>query len=263
MLIDEYLAYLADVRRLSHNTVRLRSTYMTKLAVDFDLRTVTTVQLRTWIAQPVWSAQTVNAVTATFRSFYRWALEAGHLEHDPAMPLRSLPVPPRKPRIASRAHVDAGLASKRLEVRALTMLGAECGLRVHEIAKLHRRDRADDWLTIIGKGGQQRSVHLSPELGTVLDELEAKHPDSDWYFTSRTGRHVTTETLRAWSRRELGTNPHSLRHLAGTTVYRGTGNNLRVTQVFLGHRYPATTAIYVHVERDDLIAAGAASRLAA
>lgn len=263
MLIDDYLAYLADVRRLSVNTLRLRSTYLTKLASSFDLRTVTTVELRTWIAQPDWSAGTVNAVTATVRSFYRWAVEVGHVAVDPAAPLRSLPVPMRKPRIASRAQVEAGLSAVRAEVRALTMLGAECGLRVHEIAKLARRDRAGDWLTIIGKGGQQRSVHISPELGDVLDVLETAHPDSEWYFPSRKGGHLTTETLRVWSRRELGTNPHSLRHLAGTTVYRGTGNNLRVTQVFLGHRYPATTAIYVHVERDDLIAASAASRLAA
>lgn len=266
MIIDDYLAYLTDVRRLSTNTIRLRSVYLSQLAADFDLLAVTTAQLRTWIADParrVWSAQTVNVATATFRSFYRWAFEMGRIDADPASPLRTIAVPARKPRIATRDQIAAGMSSKRLEVRALTLLGAECGLRVHEIAKLQKRDRQDDWLTIIGKGGQQRTVHTSPELASLLDDLDARHPESEWFFTSRTGGHVTTETLRVWSRRELGTNPHSLRHRAGTTVYRGTGNNLRVTQVFLGHRYPATTAIYVHVERDDLLAASAASRLAA
>lgn len=266
MIIDDFLAYLADVRRLSSNTVRLRSVYLAQLAADFELLTITTAQLRTWIAAPArreWSAQTVNAATATFRTFYRWAYEVGRIASDPAAPLRTVAVPARKPRIASRDQIAAGMASKRIEVRAMTLLGAECGLRVHEIAKLQKRERHDDWLTIIGKGGQQRTVHTSPELAGLLDRLDAKHPDSPWFFTSRTGGHTTTETLRVWSRRELGTNPHSLRHRAGTSVYQGTGNNLRVTQVFLGHRYPATTAIYVHVERDDLLAASAASRLAA
>jgi len=265
MIIDDYLAYIADVRRLSHNTVRQRTTYLMKLAADVDPLTATTTQLRAWIAaHHDWSAQTVNVVTAAVRSFYRWAVESGRLDRDPALALRYVAVPASKPRIATRDNIDAGLASRRLEVRAMTLLGAECGLRVHEIAKLRPVDRDGAWLTIIGKGGQLRSVHMSPELRSALDELAARHPDSPWYFpSSKNGGHLTTETLRRWSRCELGTNPHSLRHRAGTTVYRGTGNNLRVTQVFLGHRNPATTAIYVHVERDDLVRAGEAARLAA
>jgi len=57
------------------------------------------------------------------------------------------------------------------------------------------------------------------------------------------------------------TNPHSLRHRAGTVVYRGTGNDLRLTQEFLGHTSPAITAIYVHVEREDLQRASEAARV--
>lgn len=268
MLINEYLSFIVDVRRLSPNTVRLRSSYLTRFAADRELSAVTTADLRQWIAgegrAAEWSPRTINAVIATFRSFYRWAYEVGRVPVNPAAPLRTVPIPTRTPRIATVDHIAAGLGSKRREVRALTMLGAECGLRVHEIAKLHQRERSGEWLTIIGKGGQQRSVHMSPELCAVLDDLAAQHPDSGWYFPSgAAGGHVTTETMRKWARHELGTNPHSLRHRAGTAVYRGTGNNLRVTQVFLGHRNPATTAIYVHVEREDLLVASAASRLAA
>ncbi len=266
MLIDDYLAYLSNVRRVSPNTLRLRSTYVGMLAADVELLDATTTQLQTWIARPEmeWSARTTNAVTATVRSFYRWAFESGRISSDPGAALRMVAVPERKPRIASLAQIDAGLSSKRREVQAMTMLGAECGLRVHEIAKLHRDERDGEWLTIIGKGGRQRAVHMSPELCAVLDAIEARMDAGNrHYFASRNGGHVTTETLRVWSRRELGTNPHSLRHRAGTNVYRGTGNNLRVTQVFLGHRYPATTAIYVHVEREDLLRASEAARLAA
>jgi site-specific recombinase XerD len=265
-MINEYLAYLSTIRRLSSNTLRLRATYLEQLARDVDLLTATTSQLRAWVgSHPDWAPRTINVVVSTFRSFYAWAHETGLVAADPAMHLRGVVVPERKPRIATAAQLDAGLGSSRLEVRALTLLGAECGLRVHEIAKLRVDEREGDWITIIGKGGQQRSQHMSPELCAVLDELERKHPDCPWYFPSRKGRHghVTTQTLRVWSRRDLGTNPHSLRHRAGTTVYRGTGNNLRVTQVFLGHRYPATTAIYVHVEREDLMQAAEAARIAA
>lgn len=267
-LIDDFLSYIVDVRRLSPNTVRLRTVYLTRLGAEHELATATTVILRTWIADHArnseWSAQTINVAVGTFRSFYRWAYEGGRISDNPAMPLRNVTIPQRTPRIATVDHIAAGLASARVEVRAFTLLGAECGLRVHEIAKLHTSERDGEWLTIVGKGGRRRSVRMSPELCAVLDELAAKHPGDSWYFPSphRAHEHVATETLRGWARRELGTNPHSLRHRAGTTVYRGTENNLRVTQVFLGHRSPATTAIYVHVDRDDLTAASVASRFA-
>ncbi|MBD3941942.1 tyrosine-type recombinase/integrase [Microbacterium sp. NEAU-LLC] len=264
MLIDDYLAYLSDVRRCSASTVRLRSSYLTRLAAEVDLVAATALQLQTWIAaHPQWTPRTVNAVVATLRSFYRWAVEAGVVSRDPSTWLRPVKlVDVDDARIASPEQIAAGLASGRLEVRVVTMLGAEGGLRVHEIAKLHERDRDGQWLSVLGKGGRLRRVRVSPELGAALDELRAKHPDAGWYFPSR-GGHVSTQTVRNWTRRELGTNPHSLRHRAGTTVFKRTGNNLRVTQVFLGHASVATTAIYVHVEEDDLIEASAASRLAA
>lgn len=265
LIIDEYLTYIATVRRLSANTVRQRAVYLPRLAGDLEPLSASTEQLREWIARrDDWSPATVNVVVAALRSFYSWAVEMGRIDRDPSARLRYVPVPHRKPRIARREHLDAGLASDRIEVRVMTRLGAECGLRVHEIAKLRKDERDGEWLTIIGKGAHQRSVHLSPELRAELDKLAVRHPESPWYFPSpcRTD-HLATETLRKWSRRILATNPHSLRHRAGTTVYRGTGNNLRVTQVFLGHRNPATTAIYVHVERDDLILAGEAARIAA
>lgn len=59
----------------------------------------------------------------------------------------------------------------------------------------------------------------------------------------------------------LGGNPHSLRHRAATAVYRGSGNDIRVTQEFLGHSSPSMTARYVHVNDDDLRIALAAAAL--
>lgn len=262
-MIDDYLDYLENVRRVSRNTLRLREIYVRKLEEDHALAEVTDAQLRAWIAARThWSRETVNAVTATFRSFFRWAFEMGRIPVDPAAHLRRLTVPYRVPRIATDEHIAAGMRSKSRAIRAMTMLGAECGLRVHEMAKLHTRDRHDDWLVIVGKGGQTRTVHMSPELIHELDALE-REQGAGWYFPSPRGGHLSSEATRMRISRELGTNPHSLRHRAGTIVYRGTGNDLRLAQVFLGHRNPQTTAGYVHVQRADLLAASQAARIAA
>lgn len=263
MLIEEYLTYLTAVRRFSRNTVRLREVYIRQLADDLDLRHATPVQLQTWLARhDEWSTATVNAATATMRSFFEWAVESGILSVNPARKLTRLTVPPRKPNIATTEQIAAGLASDDAYVRAFTRLGAECGLRVHEIAKLHTSDRHDDWLTIVGKGGRTRVVHVQLELAAELDALEAAQ-GAGHYFRSPTRPHLTAESVRQRITRATGTNPHSFRHRAGTTVYRRTGNDIRLTQVFLGHSNSRTTEIYVHVERDDLIAASAAARIAA
>lgn len=265
MLIEEYLTYLTAVRRLSRNTVRLREVYIRQLADDLDLRHATPVQLQTWLARhDEWSPATVNAATATMRSFYEWAVESGILSVNPARKIACLTIPPSKPNIATPEQIAAGLASDDAYVRAFTRLGAECGLRVHEIAKLHTNDRRGEWLTIVGKGGRSRVVHVPDELAAELDDLEARQGAGHYFRSPATTRaHLTSEAVRQRMTRVTGTNPHSLRHRAGTTVYRRTGNDLRLTQVFLGHASARTTEIYVHVERDDLIAASAAARIAA
>lgn len=73
--------------------------------------------------------------------------------------------------------------------------------------------------------------------------------------------HVTPTTIYHWIRAALGANTHSLRHRAATAVYHGTGNDLRVTQEFLGHSNPQMTARYVHVTDRDLRLAAIAAQL--
>lgn len=141
----------------------------------------------------------------------------------------------------------------------MLLLGAECGLRRSEIASVHRDDIEAEWLYIVGKGGNQRVVYLSPD----MMELLAVHPERGWLFPNTAGGHITGEAVYKRIKRVTGLNPHSLRHRAGTAVYEGTGSNLRVAQEFLGHASPEMTARYVHVTRDDLMRAAQASRLAA
>ncbi|MFT4281570.1 tyrosine-type recombinase/integrase [Microbacterium sp.] len=255
-----FLDHITHARRQSTATVRLRDVYLRQLEQVVDLTAATTTDLIAWVNNPDWSPCTTNAAIATARAFYRWAHETGLIDTNPAAPLRRVSIPPKRPRVATAEHIDTGLATGNPTMQAIILLGAECGLRVHEIAKLHTDDRRGEWLDIIGKGGQQRTVHTSPELARLLDQLA---PEPGWYFPSPRGGHIVPATIRNWMRRHVGTNPHSLRHRAGTTVYQRTGNNLRLTQVFLGHRDPGTTAIYVHINDDDLRAASAAARIAA
>ena len=140
-------------------------------------------------------------------------------------------------------------------------LGAEGGLRVAEIAGLRTADRDGEWLTVTGKGGTIRTVHLEDELLEVLRTLEVTTARWGFYFPGRVHEPVAPSTVWRHVRALTGLNTHALRHRAGTSVYRNTGFDLRLAQEFLGHASPTTTAIYVHVDREDMSRASQATRL--
>jgi integrase len=108
----------------------------------------------------------------------------------------------------------------------------------------------------------QRSVAATPELCNLLDQLRDQ---TRWgyYFPGKSGGHAHPSMVWRHIRDVVGVNPHALRHRAGTVVYNRMGKDIRAAQVFLGHANSHTTEIYVHIERDDLLKASQAARLAA
>lgn len=255
-IIDEYKLYVRN-ETTSPSTVRVRDHYIDRLTADLDVEIATEAQLETWLRSHGWAPSSVNSALASIRHFYRWAERYGHIPDNPTRWLRRVRVPRKMGRIASDEAILGACMRSTVSTRIMILLGAECGLRRAEIAAVHRDDIEGEWLYVVGKGGHQRTVHLSPD----MLELLKVHPEPGWLFPGATGSHMTPDAVYQRIRRALGTNPHSLRHRAGTTVFEGTGNNLRVAQEFLGHASPEMTARYVHVTRGDLQRASAAARL--
>lgn len=254
-------------RKRSANTIRLRLFYVNKFWEWFghDLETAKHEDLEAYIyADANWSQNTQQAATASLRAFYNWATREGHLEHSPARDLPSVTVHRRRPRIASEPAIARAITCDSLTDRAMILLGAECGLRVSEIAGLSLNHRSGSWLHVIGKGNKQRSLALSPELAALLDEIETTTMRWGYYFPGRKPRrHIHAST--AWKRitTVLESNPHSLRRRAGTIVYRNSGKDIRLAQVFLGHAQASTTEAYLDVQDDDLAKAALLTRVAA
>jgi len=257
-MIEEYKLYVRNETE-SPSTIRVRYHYIDRLTADLDVRTATEAQLETWLRSKGWAPTSVNCALASIRHFYRWAERYGHIPNNPTKWLKRVRVPRKMARIASYTAIVHATMAAPVSTRLMMLLGAECGLRRHEIAKVHRDDIDGEWLYVVGKGGHQRIVPLSADVLELLDV----HPEQGWLFPSTTGGHITGSAVYQRIRRASGLNPHSLRHRAGTAVFEGTGNNLRVTQEFLGHSTPATTAKYVHVTRDDLRRASSAAQLTA
>lgn len=266
-LTEQFTLFMRRRRRAA-GTIRLRLFYLEKFARFLEPRALveaSTDDMYNFIdTNQQWAGGTQQSVVATLRSFYGWAHTKGHLREDPSEELWAEKVHRPPARIASEEAIRRSLDGATDEEQAMILLGAECGLRVAEIANLNHADRHGDFLTIIGKGNKQRTVHLSHELATLLTMIENTTMKFGNYFPGQYPRkpiHPST----AWRRitKILGSNPHSLRHRAGSVAYKKSGNDLRLAQVMLGHSSPVTTAIYVHVQDDDLRRASHATRIAA
>lgn len=251
-------------RRLSPLTIRLRLFYLQKFEARHDLLSATLEDMEAFVdSKRSWSDNTRQTVVASLRSFYSWAHREGLVARNPAEELLRIKVRRRRGRVASDSTILRALETADPTHTAMLLLGAECGLRVSEIAGLHISSRDGEWLTIVGKGGQERCVHMREELIAALETIERTTMQRGYYFPGQAGNAMHPSTVWRHIRDAAGVNPHALRHRAATTVYRRTGNDLRTTQEFLGHASPNTTQVYVHIGRDDLMRASAAARLAA
>lgn len=186
------------------------------------------------------------------RMFYRWAQLEGLIDRDPTV---RLVVPKRRrrlPRPIPSSDLAVALAGAPDPIRAMLHLAAYGGLRACEIAPLHGEDFLDDKPAMLiiqeTKGGDTRSVPVGPVLLPIARALPAR----DWWFPRADGagplpRYMISRRCNAYLR-GLGIphTLHSLRHWFATETYRAT-EDVFLTMELMGHRDPATTALYTKV----------------
>jgi len=175
-------------------------------------------------------------------------------------PTHTLPV------VLSVDEVWRILAQLRLlSYRACLSLIYTCGLRLHEGVSLQvmQIDSARMQLHIQGgKGNKDRYVPLPPRTLTLLRTQWLTHRNPVWLFptTAHAGADPHTAPVPLSDRavrkafhaalQASGVTKaacvHTLRHSWATHLLEA-GVNLRLIQVWLGHRSPTTTAIYTHL----------------
>jgi integrase/recombinase XerD len=216
---------------------------------------------------------TVARKASALRQFYGFLLDEGLREDDPSP---ALPRPATRrplPKILSHGDVEALFARAEQEaegerapaVRLLALLELlyGSGLRATELVSLPLAavPRDAPFLTITGKGGQQRMVPVSGRAKQALSRWLAVRPDGGRFLFPSRGKHLTRvrlfQLLKALAARAgldpARLSPHVLRHAFATHLLEG-GADLRVLQTLLGHADIATTQIYTHVDAARLVA---------
>ncbi len=215
---------------------------------------------------------------SAIKQLYRFAFEEGWRTDNPAIQIKGPGRDKHLPKTLDVMEVDRLLAAARetgrsdmdrLRNTCLMELLYATGMRVSELVSLPVSAARGDprMLLIMGKGGKERMVPLSPPAREALarwliarDDAEdtartAGLAPSRHLFPSRgKSGHLTRHRFYTLIK-ELAVaggvspekvTPHTLRHAFATHLL-ANGADLRSIQTLLGHADVATTEIYTHV----------------
>jgi integrase/recombinase XerD len=277
-VVDAYLTYLRDVRRVAPNTVESYGRDLAALGAFADRRDrsvdgLDRRDLEAFVRELMaggLSPRSVARAVACVRGFYRFIAVEQRRELNPADDLRAPRAWPALPRFLDLDEVDRLLAQpdvstpRGLRDKALIEVLYATGLRVSELVALRPGDLnlEDGYLTCVGKGDKERIVPLGQEAVHWVSRyardgrpgLLRRRGASPWLFVNaRDGGPLTRVGfwkilkeygIKAGVTRELS--PHVLRHSFATHLL-DRGADLRAIQAMLGHADLSTTQIYTHV----------------
>lgn len=248
---------------LSAQTIKSRRYKMVHLAallMPSGPEDVTTEQIVQTFARQQWKPETRKAYRNTISSFFRWLHKSGRRSDDPSLDVPRVKKPHAHPRPCPDRYIAAAMEMATSSERLMIRLGAECGLRRGEIARVHSDDVVADSagrsLIVRGKGDKQRIVPLPDDLANTVMETQG------YLFPGRFGGHVEESYIGDHISRLLpdGYAAHTLRHRFATTAYAAT-HDLFVVAELLGHESVETTEHYVAMPDGRLREATAAVRL--
>lgn len=249
---------------LSAQTIKSRRYKMVHLSIllmPSGPKDVTTEQIVQVFARQQWKPETRKAYRNTISSFFRWLHKSGRRSDDPSLDVPRVKKPHAHPRPCPDRYIAAAMEMATLSERLMIRLGAECGLRRGEIARVHSDDVVADSagrsLIVRGKGDKQRIVPLPDDLAAIVMDANG------YLFPGRFGGHVEESYIGDHISHLLpdGYAAHTLRHRFATTAYAAT-HDLFVVAELLGHESVETTEHYVAMPDGRLREATAAVRLA-
>lgn len=248
---------------LSAQTIKSRRYKMVHLAallMPSGPKDVTTEQIVQAFARQQWKPETRKAYRNTISSFFRWLHKSGRRSDDPSLDVPRVKKPHAHPRPCPDRYIAAAMEKATSSEKLMIRLGAECGLRRGEIARVHSDDVVADSagrsLIVRGKGDKQRIVPLPDDLADIIMDARG------YLFPGRFVGHVEESYIGDHISHLLpdGYAAHTLRHRFATTAYAAT-HDLFVVAELLGHESVETTEHYVAMPDGRLREATAAVRI--
>ncbi|MGH9340333.1 MAG: site-specific tyrosine recombinase XerD [Acidobacteriota bacterium] len=220
------------------------------------------------------SPRSIRRKIVSLRSFFKFLLLDGYLQHDPAETLESPRTWRELPHYLTQEEVDLLLEQPDLTTphglrdRALLEVLYATGLRASELVRIQLGEMNLEvgFLRAFGKGAKERIVPLGDSalsyvqryLSESRQHFLRKRATSPYLFLTQWGGPMTRQyfwklVIRYGSRIGLEDRltPHVLRHSFATHLLEN-GADLRAVQMLLGHADISTTQIYTHVTKQRL-----------
>jgi site-specific recombinase XerD len=182
-LVEPYLAERLARHELGSDSAKNTRSALRRFVLvvdDVSVRRVSRADVERWLeTRDAKSAATRRHELSTVRAFCGWLVRRGHLAADPTVEMPKVRVPRYLPRALPADRVTRLLtAAPDACGRLICPLMVQEGLRCAEVSRLQVGDV--DFLArsarIIGKGGHERVLPVSPETWSALDAYLSEHP---------------------------------------------------------------------------------------
>lgn len=238
---------------LSKRTVHERTATVIRMArwCSVEPEHATIEQLASWLSEGGnWAPRTRWTYHSALSAWFLWLQQQNYRVNNPMVMIGK----PRRPRsvprpISNRELVRLLSVRQHNRTRAMILLAAFAGLRVHEIAKIRAEhlNLIERHVVVIGKA----AVTATLPLHHLVIEQAYRMPREGWWFPGSDHGHQRRESVggtikEAMIRAGVNGSAHQLRHWFLTELV-DTGTDLRTVQDLARHASLTSTQIYTQV----------------
>ncbi len=282
-MIEAFEKYLSIERNMSKHTV---SSYMFDLnqcsnflnsELEVSFSTAKIKELRYWVvylSKQDYSARSINRKIAALKSFYNFAMQAGIIDANPSVAIKSLKTERKLPEFYSAEEIDTlftlegvfdeGFFGKRDRLLLLTLFST--GIRQSELIslKIDDIDFERSQMKVLGKRNKERLVFLTEELKDQLITYILEMKDNNLtkngllFLTNKHNKMYPKFVYRkvnyylSFISKGRQKSPHTLRHSFATELMNNEVEINSIKEV-LGHSSLSATEIYTHNSKERMI----------
>lgn len=275
--VTVFIDYLKFEKRYSAHTIR---SYNDDLIQFFDfieksfgslsLKEIAHSFIRSWLAslkEKKLSSKSINRKISSLRSFFKYQVKLGMIDHTPMAQIISPKNSKRLPVFMNEADamelVTALITNiedwKSLNATMLISLFYTTGMRLSELIDLKENqiDFGKSQVKVLGKGNKERIIPIHKSILQSIKEYTTQKKrnfdqSSGYLLVTEKGKKVYSKYAYLLVKKYLGDiktldkkSPHVLRHTFATHLMNN-GADLNAVKELLGHSSLASTQVYTH-----------------